>query len=86
MEDWQTFQFAANLNSFPSAIQLFLPNPASPQGPSSCLPPLVCRRRKPRFEGREEKLSLSSDKTFFASGPNNKHFISSERDSEVCMM
>lgn len=84
VEDWQTFQFAANLNSFPSSFQLSL---SLIPVPSESLPPASrVLRRKPRFAGREEKLILSSDKTFFASGINNKHLISSERSRVVCMM
>lgn len=35
VEDWQTFQFAANLNSFPPSFQLSLPDPGSLWGPTS---------------------------------------------------
>lgn len=86
MEDWQTFQLAANPDFFPSSFQLLLRNP----GPLRDPPPASRLSCAAGGSGgsREERKSLSfhPKKTLFTSGLNNKHLISSEHHSEGCMM
>lgn len=85
VEDWQTFQFAAN-GSFPFSFQLLLRNPGSLRDP----PPasrLSCAAAGSRGSRDERKsFSFHLKKTLLTSGLNNKHLISSEHDGEGCMM
>lgn len=52
VEDWQTLQFAANLNFFPSSFQLSLPDPGSLRDPTSCL---SCAEEEAKVRGKRGK-------------------------------